>query len=209
MTKVSEQAANLLLTPWGVLDMLNAAKLAKKEVYTKDINPIHSHGDTWAAFEANMIALEKNGLIVYQAKYPKGMAVRITEKGQNALTPVWKKRMNDSFKRVENKRVAPKNVPFQSIHVSPELIDAATLELINSALMEQGDLTDSSLGKPYSTAWSKAQKVTADCKPSLVGWRYRGDAYLAVQAGTRLVRLDPDLLSSVWKNHNPTVSIAA
>ena len=80
MTKVSEKAANLLLTPWGVLDMLNAAKLAKKEVYTKDINPIHSHADTWAAFEANMIALEKNGLIVYQAKYPKGMVVRITEK---------------------------------------------------------------------------------------------------------------------------------
>jgi hypothetical protein len=209
MTKVSNHAANLLLTPWGVLDMLNAAKLAKKEVYNKDINPIHSRAETWSSFEANMLALEKNGLIVYQAKYPNGMAVRITEKGQNALTPTWKTRLNDSFKRVVNKRVAPQNVPFQSIHVSPELIDAATLELINSALIEQGDLTDSSLTKNLSTAWSKAQKVTADCKPSLVGWRYRGDAYLAVQAGTRLVRLDADLLSSVWKNHNPSVSIAA
>ena len=212
MKNLKTQVVASLITPWGLLDLLNTADAAGKTVrYSSLTKVVPWENETISAqFQATIKSLESHKFITMHVDYPHGMNIAITKLGKNKLSPSWRKSLNDSFKMVNNMEKAPMDVPVQMVNLRGVAITDEILKTINENTISQASAGDPSVGKLFSNAWKCVgnQTISHAHKPTVMGWRYREDAFVMVHTPetNHMFKLSEKGACSLFNQAVPTIS---
>ena len=81
---------------------------------------------------------------------------------------------------------------------------------MNAGVVSQANAADKSIGKILSDAWkTDAAEITHEQKPTVMGWRYREDAFVMVHTpeNNSLFKLTADAALAIFGQAVPSIAV--